>query len=143
MVLPPDLRCNVHSCDRSWGVQKRRPPAGHANAKCEASGDHQDAVSPPELKERVLVGASHMELQTQGNPAAVDYAKVCSGACDVVLYWRTLPWDHVGPALLLQEAGGVVRRPDGDEYRASERREGLLVASSEEGWQLGRSALFA
>jgi fructose-1,6-bisphosphatase/inositol monophosphatase family enzyme len=97
---------------------------------------------PPEVRTRVLAGATSLELQPQQNPAAVDYAHVCSGACDTVLYWRTLPWDHAGPALLLQEAGGVVRRPDGAEYRVSERREGLLVACSEQSWQLARSALF-
>ena len=97
---------------------------------------------PPGVKGRVLAGASSLDLHPQENPAAVDYTNVCSGACDTVLYWRTLPWDHAGPALLLQEAGGVVRRPDGAEYRVSERREGLVVACNEQSWQLARSTLF-
>ncbi len=51
-------------------------------------------------------------------------------------YWRTLPWDHAPGALLLQEAGGVVRRFDGRPYEpADTAATGLLVASDETTWQ--------
>lgn len=96
---------------------------------------------PTDVRSRVLAGASALDLQPQDNPAAVDYTNVCSGACDAVLYWRTLPWDHAAPALLLQEAGGVVRRTDATPYRVSDKREGLLIACDEQSWQRTCSAL--
>ena len=56
------------------------------------------------------------------------YARVASGATDVLVYWRTWPWDHAPGAVLVREVGGVVRRPDGAEYRPSDGASGLVVA---------------
>lgn len=56
------------------------------------------------------------------------YAQVASGATDVLVYWRTWPWDHAPGAALVREVGGVVRRPDGADYRPSDGAEGLVVA---------------
>ena len=59
------------------------------------------------------------------------YAQVASGATDVLVYWRTWPWDHAPGAVLVREVGGVVRRPDGAEYRPSDGASGLVVAPDE------------
>lgn len=45
--------------------------------------------------------------------AGFDYPRLVAGEQDFVLYQRTLPWDHAPGALLLTEAGGLARRPDG------------------------------
>jgi len=64
--------------------------------------------------------------------AGAEYPLIATGACDFALYWRTLVWDHAAGALLLREAGGVVRRLDGTDYRPGTPGVGLLPARSPE-----------
>lgn len=64
--------------------------------------------------------------------AGAEYPIVATGASDFALYWRTLVWDHAPGALLLREAGGVVQRLDGSDYRPGDARLGLLLARSPE-----------
>jgi fructose-1,6-bisphosphatase/inositol monophosphatase family enzyme len=75
--------------------------------------------------------------------AAVTSGRMCTGTeypaiiedqQDFALFWRTLPWDHAPPVLLLTEAGGTARRPDGSTYHPSDTRAGLLVAASDDVW---------
>jgi fructose-1,6-bisphosphatase/inositol monophosphatase family enzyme len=73
--------------------------------------------------------------------AGVEYPAVIEGDQDFALYWRTRPWDHVPAVLLIEEAGGVARRPDGATYRAGDGRWGLLVARDERTWALARGLL--
>jgi fructose-1,6-bisphosphatase/inositol monophosphatase family enzyme len=73
--------------------------------------------------------------------AGIEYPAVVEGGQDFVLFWRTLPWDHAPGALLVEESGGVVRRPDGTPYRPSEPGVGLLVAADERTWQCARCLL--
>jgi len=88
----------------------------------------------------VRVRALH-EVQPGTNSAAADYPEIVSGVSDFALYWRTLPWDHSGPALYLQEAGGYVARLDGTPYRAASKATGLLAAASRDTWDTGRGLL--
>ncbi|MEU7895344.1 inositol monophosphatase family protein [Nonomuraea sp. NPDC049152] len=60
---------------------------------------------------------------------------------EVALFQRTLPWDHAPGALLLTEAGGVARRPDGSPYRPADPRSGLLDAADETCWNTVRALL--
>jgi fructose-1,6-bisphosphatase/inositol monophosphatase family enzyme len=70
--------------------------------------------------------------------AGVEYPAVIHGDQDFALFWRTLPWDHIPGALLLEEAGGVARRPDGTAYLPNTDGVGLLVASDDATWALAR-----
>lgn len=56
------------------------------------------------------------------------YTMVATGEADVLVYWNTWPWDHAPGAVLVREVGGVVRRPDGTDYRPDDQRRGLVVA---------------
>src|SRR5205814_7653764 len=58
-----------------------------------------------------------------------EYPAIIEGEADFVLFWRTHPWDHAPGCLLLEEAGGVARRPDGTVYQPGADGVGLLVAS--------------
>lgn len=61
--------------------------------------------------------------------AGHEYPALLAGHHHYLLYWRTLPWDHLPGALLAEEAGCRCLRPDGEPYRAGDHRgEGLLVA---------------
>jgi fructose-1,6-bisphosphatase/inositol monophosphatase family enzyme len=74
--------------------------------------------------------------------AAHEYTELASGRKDYVHYYRLLPWDHAPGALLVREAGGVARHPDGREYDVFDRRESTLVAPDEPTWQRARLELF-
>ena len=58
------------------------------------------------------------------------------------MFWRILPWDHVPGALIVREAGGVVRHLDGAEHRPNGYQRGLLAAANEDIWHTVHSTLF-
>lgn len=74
--------------------------------------------------------------------AAHEYTQVASGQKDYVHYYRLLPWDHAPGALLVREAGGVVRHPDCRDYDVFDRRESTLLSPDEQTWQRARRELF-
>lgn len=76
--------------------------------------------------------------------AGREYFDIASGDQDFALFWRTLPWDHAAGVLLIEEAGGLVRRLDGDPYASNDdlERHGLLAAASEPIWREVRDTLF-
>lgn len=73
--------------------------------------------------------------------AGVDYPLLAEGAVDFLLFWRTLPWDHAPGALLVQEAGGTVRRLDGSPYLPAQTTVGLLSATGDATWAQARTLL--
>ena len=68
--------------------------------------------------------------------AAEQYPRVLLGVNDVTLFERTLPWDHAAGALCLTEAGGVVTRFDGSQYRVDDDRRGLIAAANPALWEM-------
>ncbi|MBN2192054.1 MAG: inositol monophosphatase [Polyangiaceae bacterium] len=75
--------------------------------------------------------------------AAAEYAALALHRKDYVVYHRLLPWDHAPGALLVREAGGVVRHPDGRDYSVFDSRELLLAAPDAVRWARARDELFA
>ena len=73
--------------------------------------------------------------------AGIDYPMLIEGEQDFVMFWRTLPWDHAPGALLVTEAGGCVRRLNGDPYSPTQMRYGLLAAAGRGTWQVVRDTL--
>lgn len=115
------------------------PSAGHG-----LHGIVKTRFLPPGTRERVVErAASRLSVVLPGaNCTAFDYPDIVSAEADFALYWRTLAWDHAPGALLLEEAGGVVKRLDGSPYHPADPREGLLAARDEATWACARSALF-
>jgi fructose-1,6-bisphosphatase/inositol monophosphatase family enzyme len=74
--------------------------------------------------------------------AAHEYTQIASGLKDYVHYCRLLPWDHAPGALIVREAGGVVRHPDGRDYDLFDKTESTLLSPDEGTWQRARSELF-
>jgi fructose-1,6-bisphosphatase/inositol monophosphatase family enzyme len=74
--------------------------------------------------------------------AAHEYTQVATGLKDYTHYYRLLPWDHAPGALLLREAGGVARHPDGRDYDLFDREESTLLSPDEPTWRRAREALF-
>ncbi len=74
--------------------------------------------------------------------AGHEYWAMAAGHLHFCFYRRLLPWDHLGGSLLVQEAGGYVRRLDGSAYRVSDREGGLLAATDEKSWWALHDTLF-
>src|SRR5688500_790345 len=74
--------------------------------------------------------------------AAHEYTQGASGQQDYVHFFRLLPWDHAPGALIVREAGGVVRHPSGREYDVLDGPESTLIAPDEPTWQRARHELF-
>lgn len=97
---------------------------------------------PPDARRAVEAGGGRIgELLPGQHCAGREYLDILTGAQQFVLFWRTLPWDHVPGALLVREAGGVARRFDGTDYHPADDGRGLLVAASAEIWDEVRAAL--
>lgn len=95
------------------------------------SGTFSNRFMPPELR-------THVEERTSGRyaqaflsgAAAIEYTEIALGHKDFATYYRLLPWDHAGPALILTEAGGRVEHLDGSPYSLRSANQLTLVASS-------------
>ncbi|HVY29171.1 MAG TPA: inositol monophosphatase family protein [Polyangiaceae bacterium] len=74
--------------------------------------------------------------------AAHEYTEIALGRKDYVHYYRLLPWDHAPGALIVREAGGVVRHPDGRDYGIFDKSESTILAPDEPTWQRVREELF-
>ncbi len=73
--------------------------------------------------------------------AAANYPAMLLEWPDLILYHRTLPWDHAAGVLLIEEAGGRAARLDGQGYRVDDDRTGLLVAADPMLWERAASLL--
>ena len=97
---------------------------------------------PPDVRREVEVNASAFESVSAGPGSAVAaYPGLVAGEVDAALQWRTHPWDHAPGALVLTEAGGAARRPDGTPYRPGDPGAGLVLAARVEQWRDARDAL--
>lgn len=134
----------LYVAERGGGARRDGTPLGRA----ESVAGSRSARGPAALRGEVLTGflppdvlavvAAHRSRFAAVGPgercAAVDYPRIAEGDSDFVLFWRTLPWDHAPGALLVQEAGGTVLRPDASPYVPGDGRVGLLAASDEATW---------
>lgn len=98
----------------------------------------------PEMRAQTIAKAGEkLTIVPIPRCAGEQYPRVALGTNDVALFERTLPWDHAAGALFLEEAGGVVWRTDGSDYRCSDQRSGLLAAATSELWHQTAKILFA
>lgn len=116
--------------------------AASAAALGELRGAAMSQYLPPVTRDRVVEGGRRLgDLLPGQHCAGREYLDVLTGDQHFVLFWRTLPWDHAPGALLVREAGGVVRRVDGGEYHPTDGGQGLLVAANEQIWREVHGAL--
>jgi fructose-1,6-bisphosphatase/inositol monophosphatase family enzyme len=112
------------------------------DAAAEWRGVLRTRYMPAELRSAALdgfaaAGIGHSEVTASG----VAYPMAATGELTHALYWRTLPWDHAPGALIAQEAGLVVGRLDGSEYRPWDARHGVLTATDQRVWDVVRGSL--
>jgi fructose-1,6-bisphosphatase/inositol monophosphatase family enzyme len=75
--------------------------------------------------------------------AAASYPLLVAGQDDIVLFQRTLPWDHAAGTLFVSEAGGVATHWNGEPYRVGGEGIGVLAAASQEHWRHAAEVLLA
>ncbi len=61
---------------------------------------------------------------------AVDYLEFLAGIHDILIYRRTLPWDHAAGIYLTTVAGAIVSRFDNSTVSWGNDKEGLVIARS-------------
>jgi fructose-1,6-bisphosphatase/inositol monophosphatase family enzyme len=74
--------------------------------------------------------------------AGEQYPRIALGTNDFALFERSLPWDHAPGALILEEAGGVIRYLDGSPYQVGSRRTGMMAAATPAIWDKVAAILF-
>jgi len=149
IVRPVDGRVYVAEAGSgAWrnGVRVRRQPAAPDPAvlpdPAELRGAAHTRFLDPADRDRVRAAAPRFaELGPGAMCAGFDYPQLIDGELDFVLFWRTLPWDHAAGTLLVAEAGGTSRRPDGSKYSPDDDRDGLLAAADEATWDVVRPLL--
>lgn len=68
--------------------------------------------------------------------AGMEYIDILAGRSHFSFYRWTKPWDHAAGALMIQEAGGVADRHDGQPYSpAQPLNAGILTAPDRARWQ--------
>ncbi|MEM6812398.1 MAG: inositol monophosphatase family protein [Pseudomonadota bacterium] len=65
---------------------------------------------------------------------AHEYLDILDGEAYFSLYSRIRPWDHLAGAMMLNEAGGVIRKWDGSHYKPGDERGGLINTPHQELW---------
>ena len=93
---------------------------------------------------RELVHASaapHFERVPVPMCAAESYARLVLGQDEVMLFQRSLPWDHAAGALVVAEAGGRISHWDRSPYRVGGQGSGVLAAVSDALWEWAASVL--
>lgn len=106
------------------------------------SGTLSTRYMPDELARPVAARAAAHRQVPSVNCAAHEYTEIALGRKDYAHYYRLHPWDHAPGALIVREAGGVVRHPDGRDYEVFDLREHTLSAPDERTWRRARDELF-
>jgi fructose-1,6-bisphosphatase/inositol monophosphatase family enzyme len=97
---------------------------------------------PAQMRPRVAEGCRRIGKALPGHHcAAREYPDVVRDVQHFALFWRAHPWDHAAGALLVREAGGVMRRFDGTDYIVGDGRLGLVAARDQHVFDLVREAL--
>lgn len=78
--------------------------------------------------------AANLQSVTTLRCSAHEYLRLAAGQADFSINGWMKQWDHLAGALMVQEAGGVVRKWDGSPYTPVDEEGGLIVASNQNLW---------
>lgn len=94
-----------------------------------ASGDFAD-----DHRDRVWRIARTLGSVRATRSCAVDYSELAAGRRDVLLYRRTLPWDHAPGVYLCRRLGAEIGTFGDGDYNVADGCSGLLVVSRRGRW---------
>lgn len=97
---------------------------------------------PMEQRSTVMANLAKVRMLANYRCAGHEYRYAAGGNVHFMMYAKLMPWDHVGGALIMREAGAHVAKFDGTPYHPSDLGGGLLVASDEESWTTLRREVF-
>jgi fructose-1,6-bisphosphatase/inositol monophosphatase family enzyme len=97
---------------------------------------------PMEQRSTVMANLAKVKMLANYRCAGHEYRYAAGGNVHFMMYAKLMPWDHVGGALIMREAGAHVAKFDGTPYHPSDLSGGLLVAADEESWDTLRREVF-
>lgn len=109
----------------------------------EMGGLASTSYLPPEQRRAVMANLAKIKMFANYRCAGHEYRFAAGGNVHFLMYNKLMPWDHVGGALIMREAGAHVAKFDGTPYRPSDRSGGLLVAPDQDSWSELRREIFA
>ncbi|MEU1204033.1 inositol monophosphatase family protein [Nocardia sp. NPDC005825] len=124
------------------GVRLHRPPPLPEAGRLRGAAPTR-RLTEQEKTQLSEVGKRFASFGPGALSAGVNYTRLLDGHLDFVLYQRSLPWDHAAGTLLLSEAGGITRRPDGKSYRPTQNPiNQLLNAADHATWEAVRAVFW-
>lgn len=108
----------------------------------EMGGLASTSFLPTDVRARVMGNLAKVKMFANYRCAGHEYRMAAGGHVHFLMYNKLMPWDHVGGALIMQEAGAHVAKFDGSVYRPSDVSGGLLVAPSKDSWDELRRDVF-
>ena len=97
---------------------------------------------PPELRATTLTNLAKVQMVASYRCAGHEYRYAAGGNAHFMMYGKLMPWDHVGGALMMREAGAHVARFDGEPYLPRHLDGGLIVAADKDSWDTLRREVF-
>jgi fructose-1,6-bisphosphatase/inositol monophosphatase family enzyme len=138
----PDTIATAEAGSGAYVDGVRRTMATEPLTMGELRGSVLTKYLPSEMRERVAAGLSGIGKALPGHHcAAREYPDVVRDVQQFAFFWRAHPWDHAPGALLIREAGGVLRRFDGSDYVVGANGPGLIAARDERVFELVKKAL--
>lgn len=129
-------------CEKGSGAWLCRPDGSQEQMFMRPSGPLEQMIGIAntgffdiDQRRKILSNLAQVRLFTSYRCAAHEYRLLGQGHMDFAMYNKLMPWDHLGGALMMQEAGGHVARFDGSPYKPSHVDGGLLIAADEDAWQ--------
>ncbi|RIY03620.1 inositol monophosphatase [Aureimonas flava] len=107
----------------------------------ELFGVASSSFLPREQRRLLLQRLADIRVFANYRTAAHEYRLMASGHVHFQFYLKLMPWDHLAGSLLIEEAGGHVRKLDGSPYLPTDVDGGLLTAPDAETWQAVRTLI--
>lgn len=107
----------------------------------ELFGVASSSFLPREQRRQLLSRLADIRVFANYRTAAHEYRLVASGSVHFQFYLKLMPWDHLAGSLLIEEAGGYVRKLDGSAYLPTDVGGGLLTAPDAATWRAIRDLI--
>ncbi|WP_416355481.1 inositol monophosphatase family protein [Aureimonas phyllosphaerae] len=122
---------------RPNGERQRLQVAAPAPVE-ELFGVASSSFLPREERRQLLQRMAEIRVFANYRTAAHEYRLAASGHVHFQFYLKLMPWDHLAGSLLIEEAGGYVRKLDGSPYLPTDVDGGLLTAPDAATWKAVR-----
>ncbi len=144
LELPNERMAVAESGGGAWLDGARVSAAAMPASLAEARGTlHASTWGRPEIARSLERNRGKIDQLKSLGCAGAEYLRLASGEMHFSLFTKLMPWDHAPGTLLYEEAGGLARLLEGDNYSPLLREtQGLLMAPGEEAWEVLRQALF-